>query len=504
METRFCKEDPEPMLKQEFSFEDTLLYQDEEDHEPFIKVENEECIKGMIVSEHRPQTPPRPTREWRDNAIVSIERQSKYDRLFQSKVPSNERAAAAATVDPFHPQNYCVMCDRTFARQDRFRSHIRRVHLLTVRYFKHPYETIDPNHPDNYCAKCGRNYTDKYFPKHLHDVHGIIVEAPKLGTPRKRRNDGRGKKSKRPSHHRPYCAMCRRSYSKGYYRRHLRAIHGLREDVIKRLVAQSKRDFLARKMAKAKGTTKKRPHVSVELLTDCTRCNRTYSSRVSFLQHLKTKAHSDGITMSIKYPNAEIDIFHPDYFCAKCDRAYASAHTFWCHLERNHLSTLCNTRSAVKISNKRAPIYYCPKCDRYYTEDIFKQHFTNHRTSKPVIMNPDAEIDFNSPDFYCARCDKHYASQESFKTHIIWTHNLAGEWYQAVRERKVAHPEAEIDFSDADNYCAKCDKKWKARAMLLEHAAIMHGVYPPSMGEGRSDHGPCNLRNGKKVTPLIK
>ncbi|KAK4515024.1 uncharacterized protein ATC70_002633 [Mucor velutinosus] len=521
MQTRLCKEDQEPMLKQEFSFEDTLMYQDEEDYRTFVKVENEEYIKEMLVSESRPQAPPIPRQRWRDNAVVTIERQPEYDRVFQAK----HTGEAGVIIDPYNPQHYCAMCEKTFSHQAKFRRHVRMSHSLYVKYFKYPHATIDPNNPQNYCAKCGRSYPDSYFHVHLRKQHGLHVKKPKstdaTSKPYARQNH-RGSQKKRnakyfahpyaiinPNHPQNYCSKCGKTYHKQYFRKHLRIIHGLQDKDFKPRLATSKprvprnhHDSQNDSMAKRS----KHPQADTNLLKPlqyCAECDHTYPTISSFRVHLK-RAHSIK-TPLVKYPNAEIDIFHLDNYCAKCDKKYEGARLFLNHLQDSHMSTLYNIRSSVDVSKKRDPAYYCPKCDRYYTEEIFKQHFTKHRRmSKFVNINPDAEIDLNSPDFYCSKCERHFSNQPTFGRHVTFEHGLGHEWNLAKKQRQIKFPNAQIDFFNPHGYCAKCDKKLLGRDGLWAHTVTVHALYPPSVGGKSLKLGACNLRNGKELTPLFR
>lgn len=88
------------------------------------------------------------------------------------------------------------------------------------------------------------------------------------------------------------------------------------------------------------------------------------------------------IVKPFPHPNAVIDIHDPDFYCAKCDKRFATKLTFSFHLERIH--------------------------------SLFVTNFAN----------PDAVIDIQSSDFYCKKCDKYLSSRRSFQYHLLHTHNL--------------------------------------------------------------------------------
>ncbi|KAL9544933.1 hypothetical protein MBANPS3_007381 [Mucor bainieri] len=516
METCFCKEDLEPMLlKQELNFDDIpIMYEDEEECEPFIKVENEESIKGMIVSEYRSETPPpppapapaaaRPRQRWRNNATVVIERQPTFDKFFQAK-PSP--APVEATIDPYNVQQYS--------------------HGIYAGRFKRPHATIDPYHPNNYCAKCDRNFAYNYFRPHLRTIHGLQFQGrcTKASQPLKR-----PRATVNLHHTKNYCAKCDRTYSQGYLRKHLIYMHNIRQSehkprapraklfkdpqaavaAKKRAPKQSNAKAGRRKLAKARRSKHAQTKTAIASLKpqiQCAQCKRICSSTTALLRHLE-RVHPPPPPpqQPFKYPDAAIDIFHPDNYCAKCDTTHPSARVFLTHLQSHHLPTLWNTRnSAARKNSRHNAAYYCPKCDRYYTKDIFKQHFTNHRFSRAVIVNPEAAIDLHSPDFYCAKCEHYCGNAVNFRTHVIQQHHLGPEWSRAMKQKRIVYPDAEIDFANSDGYCAKCDKKMGSSGSLVYHAAIVHAAYPPATNDQvSSDLGSCNLRNGKKLHPIYK
>lgn len=84
-------------------------------------------------------------------------------------------------------------------------------------------------------------------------------------------------------------------------------------------------------------------------------------------------------------PSAEIDVYDPNHYCAKCNKTMKNKTQYMYHLRMIH---------GIKPPRK-------------------------------AIVNPKATIDKDDPNLYCAQCEKHFSSRRAFKNHLSRIHQMA-------------------------------------------------------------------------------
>lgn len=82
--------------------------------------------------------------------------------------------------DEFDPDLKCIACEKKFSCMTGFRSHLRKIHKMTLSArpkhtrIRHPTKTPDRNDPNHHCSACERTYsTNAGYRSHLRKVHKV-------------------------------------------------------------------------------------------------------------------------------------------------------------------------------------------------------------------------------------------------------------------------------------------------------------------------------------------
>ncbi|KAI8642923.1 hypothetical protein BD408DRAFT_415852 [Parasitella parasitica] len=361
--------------------------------------------------------------------------------------------------NPDDPNNYCLPCDMKFLCRKWYKNHLKSRHKIKVFNFD---VLPDFNDPDNYCKACNYRFsTIKGFEMHCIQIHKLDSD----GDIREPTNT----KAELPDPDDPnfYCRVCRKSNSnKTNHRYHCRAVHDM---VLPSLYVG--------------------PNANPDLIPDpldlnnyCRTCDKTYTKRHIYVMHLrrvhimsqlpsfKTLKKQSSPTDPSSHPyycnichkilstcsyfrkhmvlmhkteaplppkrpkktrerpnksQLQPDVNDPNFYCRSCDYKHASRSTYRVHLLTEHSLDLAYERKRKALE----PNFYCMICKKSTTEDYRKHRYHCREDSMPLIRRrkteilfPDAKIDLSHPDFYCAKCDRKFAHRPSLQSHVRKVH----------------------------------------------------------------------------------
>ncbi|KAL9555018.1 hypothetical protein PS6_003106 [Mucor atramentarius] len=183
---------------------------------------------------------------------------------------------------------YCELCDMRLASKSSYKSHLFAIHKVDWRLNQQKSKNIAPdvNDPNFYCCACEiKLATKETFRIHLIGVHSIYRSAPKKTSLEPDIND--------PNN---YCRTCQKTYSlRSRYRTHLRLVHQI---VLPPLIGNAD------------------PGKLPDPNDPQNYCNVYHHS--------------------ISNRNAMIDINHPEFYCAQCERFYSGKPQFVAHIRNVH------------------------------------------------------------------------------------------------------------------------------------------------------------------------
>ncbi|EPB83596.1 hypothetical protein HMPREF1544_09639 [Mucor circinelloides 1006PhL] len=183
---------------------------------------------------------------------------------------------------------YCELCDVRLASKSSYKSHLFSIHKVDWRLNQQKSKNITPdiNDPNFYCCACEiKLATKETFRIHLMGVHAIYRTAPKKTSLEPDIND--------PNNN---CRTCQKSYSlRSKYRTHLRLVHQI---VLPPLIGSAD------------------PGKLPDPNDPQNYCNVYHHS--------------------ISNRNAMIDINHPEFYCAQCERSYSCKTQFVAHIRNVH------------------------------------------------------------------------------------------------------------------------------------------------------------------------
>ncbi|KAG1132585.1 hypothetical protein G6F42_002203 [Rhizopus arrhizus] len=214
----------------------------------------------------------------------------KYVHFMALKTISPHQIPQSSIVpDPDDPNLYCRACDSKYSCKSNYKQHCRYAHGMTsvkiattgansdvdwrLNQQKSKDITPDINDPNFYCCACEiKLATKETFRIHLMGVHAIYRTAPKKTSLEPDIND--------PNNN---CRTCQKSYSlRSKYRTHLRLVHQI---VLPPLIGSAD------------------PGKLPDPNDPQNYCNVYHHS--------------------ISNRNAMIDINHPEFYCAQCERSYS-------------------------------------------------------------------------------------------------------------------------------------------------------------------------------------
>ncbi|KAK4513266.1 uncharacterized protein ATC70_011834 [Mucor velutinosus] len=263
------------------------------------------------------------------------------------------------TPDLSNPDHYCQTCDRFYSSKPSYQKHLIHIHQMSLQSSNANMEP-DINDPNFHCRPCDKTMRSKHhFKKHLSLVHSISQAGKKAASHANKPDIDD------PNH---YCRVCKKTYaSKSSYRCHARHQHGVK--------LRQKKDQ--------------------NLLPDpldpnfyCRACKHSFKALLSYRRHCQHvhRMSGDLLDHPFAYPDADIDLNHPKFHCARCNKHLKCRSSFICHLRIMH---------AIQMP---------------------KKHFDD-----PNLASS------GNAKFQCAQCDGHLSSKASLVDHLTNIHHIINE-----------------------------------------------------------------------------
>ncbi|GAA5817212.1 hypothetical protein MFLAVUS_010755 [Mucor flavus] len=313
----------------------------------------------------------------------------------------------------------------------------------------------DIHESDNKCNVCDRQYHSKRnFRIHLMNEHGLNVpeaEQPEtednLPKHKIRRTDPPGRKTYT-------CDTCQDTFrSDRDYRYHKVRTHGAepREQKIFWPIWINLKDT---------------PDLNGPTNT-CTACKREYSSQRSLRTHLVNIHHMKlpdspsklQLTIHQRSGDVEPDVDDARNWCASCDRVYSSKYNYRNHLRIRHRMDLptysVQTDPDVKNGQQRSPSQKVKKVT----------HIAGSRVSSRVVKHS------------CSECDTTYLSKRELLIHMKFSHDIEKPVNSKRVLKLVNYNENVPDIDDASNWCKVCDKVFGNRQNYRNHLSRAHHVH---------------------------
>ncbi|GAA5801937.1 hypothetical protein HPULCUR_007395 [Helicostylum pulchrum] len=376
-----------------------------------------------------------------------------------------------------NPNNTCTACERTYPNVRRFKDHLVRVHWKYLQKTKTSRAVTasaivgssggsvvpDMHETENRCNICDRQYHSKRnFRVHLMDEHGLRV--PEAEQPETEDNLPKRKiRTSNPDGRKTYtCDTCQDTFKSG---------RDCRYHKVRAHDAKPQKLFLP-----AWINLKEVPDFNGPTNT-CTACKRKYSSFKSLRTHLvnihnmklpKT-ASKPRLLIHQKSGGAEPDVNDTRNWCAACDKVYSSKYSYRNHLRFRHRMDLptysVKTDPDLKDVNKARS----PPVVKKVTHGA-----TRSRVSSGVVKNS------------CSECDTTYFSKRELSIHIKFSHGAEKRVNSKRVLERINYNENIPDINDAGNWCKVCDKVFGNRGKYQSHLSRAHHVYSVIKEEGSS------------------
>ncbi|CAO3617052.1 unnamed protein product [Mucor fragilis] len=407
--------------------------------------------------------------------------------------------------DVHDPNHYCKTCEKTFVSHPKYRQHLIFTHHL--RFKPLLVQQTPPNiieiDPLFCCPLCKTPHPSKdAYDQHLTQHHNVNLSRLSMASNTHVLPDWND-----PTLHCPSCNVA--FSSKKTFKFHCRNIHfmkspdkfpnreqGLLPDIHDRnhhcnvcnITLSSKKVF-RQHCRYAHGMTLAQSFAFPDLVPDmanpdhyCQTCDKTYSSKPSYHRHVVRVHH-----MSLARPSTTLhgrlrpNVNDPNFYCRACDKTMRSKHSFKMHLSLMHaIRQQFNKRATRSQANKpdiNDPNHYCRVCKKTYaSKSSYRSHVGNlHgvqvRHTRDMLLLPDP-LD---PNFYCRACKHAFKTLRGYRKHCQYAHHMTGR----LLDQPFAHPDADIDLSHPQFYCAKCNKYLKCRSSFICHLRVLHAIRIP-------------------------
>ncbi|KAK4518409.1 Translation machinery-associated protein 46 [Mucor velutinosus] len=361
----------------------------------------------------------------------------------RSDINSREQSVELGQVEPDidDPNFYCRSCNYTLSNKSGYRSHLKKYHKMNLKPLvpiRNPAILPDWDDPYQYCKSCNYTYASRNtYKAHCKYFHKMKAPTRSAGIP-----DIRDPNS--------YCKVCNHTYkSKSSYITHCVIVHKIRR---------------GQRFANPEAT----PDVQ-DPNNYCIRCDRTFCSRYAFRNHL-FRIHQ----LKLSLPN-EIapDIDDPNNHCRSCDKTFDSRYSFRIHLASIHFIGKLPYEKSNAYPDVDDPNNYCRVCQRSY---VSRAHYRTHlKGVHQMILRPQKNLnnlpDPDDPNLYCRVCDKTKETLVSYREHCMQIHRMV------LRHHSISNPNATIDITSRDNYCAQCEYRYSSKYAFVCHLQTVHDMY---------------------------
>lgn len=242
--------------------------------------------------------------------------------------------------DANDPNDYCRLCNKFYSSKKNYKKHLKISHKMVLKPLhanpKPNFKiTPDPYNSSNHCDSCNWTFGSlSVYRSHLDGVHKMII--PRLQ--RIKCNPDISPDINDPNN---YCKSCQVTYrNRTRFRKHLRRVHKMELTPLRK---QTIFDPAISTSDLRKGSNK----------TSCTICKLKYGSKIYLQQHMD-KHHSNGKDTPIHNKltilansNIQPDPNNPNAYCQSCERRYSNRSTYIQHIKAIHPD--------IEVDVKRSP-----------------------------------------------------------------------------------------------------------------------------------------------------
>lgn len=286
-----------------------------------------------------------------------------------------------ALPDEFDPNNYCIVCHRTYLSKVLFSTHLRRKHRISRKARRNSDIRPDINDPNFYCNSCQYSYKSRaIYREHLKNLHQMeLIPLVKQPVYDSTISVSDTKNPKNTSY-----IFCRRKYnSRRSYRGHMLYIH---------------KDTTRIRRTAIITNTNVQPDPNNPTFY-CVSCQHTYSSKFNYRLHMLAVHPSINMERSKIFSATnplmiEVDAGnHKNTMCTLCGRDYADRNSYRTHMRIIHKES------------KREPAAFIG------------------RLKKLTNMDPNIVPIWNDPNYYCPSCKRAFSTKSTYHSHIKNLHD---------------------------------------------------------------------------------